>query len=90
MVDEIGSIDDAISFAASLEELEDYRIKYYREELSSEEVLLKELLENFDVSLAEPSVLSALDGAASLYEKLVDIHEPKALFTCELCLVDLD
>ena len=90
LVDEIGGIEDAIAYAADLEGLDDYQIEYYRETLSPEEMFLKELLENFDVSLAQPSVLSALDGVAELYETLVDIKEPKALLTCKDCLVDLD
>ena len=90
LVDEIGGIEDAIAYAASLEGLEDYQVKYYREALSPEEILIRELFENFDVSLAEPSVLSALDGLASLYTTLADINEPKALLTCKDCLVDLD
>ena len=90
LVDEIGGIEDAIAYAASLEGLDDYQVEYYRETLSPEEIFLKELLENFDVSLAQPSVLSALDGVAELYETLVDIKEPKALLTCKDCLVDLD
>jgi protease-4 len=90
LVDEIGGIQDAIAYAANLEDLDDYQIEYYRETLSPEEMFLKELLENFDVSLAQPSVLSALDGVAELYETLVDIKEPKALLTCKDCLVDLD
>ena len=90
LVDEIGGIDDAITYAASLEGLEDYQVEYYREALSPEEILIRELFENFDVSLAEPSVLSALDGLASLYTTLADINEPKALLTCKDCLVDLD
>ena len=90
LVDEIGGIDDAIAYAASLEGLEDYRVEYYREKLSPEEMILKALLENIDVSLASPDVLSALDGIARLYGTLVDIHEPKALLTCRDCLVDLD
>ena len=90
LVDEIGGIDDAIAYAADLEGLEDYRVEYYREKLSPEEAFLKEVLENLDVSLAQPSVLSALDGVAELYETLVDIHEPKALLTCKDCLVELD
>ena len=90
LVDEIGGIDDAIAYAADLEGLEDYRVQYYREKLSPEEAFLKEILENLDVSLAQPSVLSALDGVAELYETLVDIHEPKALLTCKDCLVELD
>ena len=90
LVDEIGGIDDAITHAANMAELEDYQVEYYGEELSPEELILKELLENFDVSLGEPKVLSALHGLASLYETLTGIQEPKALLTCENCLVDLD
>ena len=90
LVDEIGGIDDAITYAANIAELEDYKVEYYGEERSLEEMILKELLENFDVSLGEPKVLSALNGLASLYETLTDIQEPKALLTCKDCLVDLD
>ena len=90
LVDEIGGIDDAISYAANMAELEDYKVQYYAEELSPEQVILKELLDNFDVSLGEPSVLSALNGLARLYETLTGIREPKALLTCKDCLVDLD
>ena len=44
----------------------------------------------FDVSLGEPKVMSALNGLADLYETLTDIQEPKALLTCKDCLLDLD
>jgi protease-4 len=90
LVDEIGGIEDAIAYAANLEGLEDYQVEYYREELSPKEMFIKELLENLEVSVAAPSVLSALDGVAELYETLVDINEPKALLACKDCLVDLD
>ena len=90
LVDEIGGIDDAITYAANMAELEDYQVEYYGQELSPEELILKELLENFDVSLGEPKVLSALNGLADLYETLTDIQEPKALLTCKNCLIDLD
>ncbi|MDA9916530.1 signal peptide peptidase SppA [Gammaproteobacteria bacterium] len=90
LVDEIGGIDDAIAYAVNLTELEDYQVEYYGQELSPEELILRELLENFDVSLDEPKVLSALNGLADLYETLTDIQEPKALLTCKDCLVDLD
>ncbi|MDA7819275.1 signal peptide peptidase SppA [bacterium] len=90
LVDEIGGIDAAIAYAANLTELEDYQVEYYGQELSPEELILRELLENFDVSLGEPKVLSALNGLADLYETLTEIQEPKALLTCKDCLVDLD
>ena len=90
LVDEIGGIDDAIAYAANMAELEDYQVEYYGKKLSPEELLIKELLENFDVSLGEPKVLSAINGLADLYETLTDIQEPKALLTCKDCLLDLD
>ncbi len=90
LVDEIGGIDDAIAYAANMAELEDYQVEYYGKKLSPEELLIKELLENFDVSLGEPKVLSALNGLADFYETMTNIQEPKALLTCKDCLVDLD
>ncbi len=90
LVDEIGGIEDAITYAASIAKLEDYQVEYYGEELSNAAVILKELLENSDVSLGEHKVLSALNGLATLYETLAYIQEPKALLTCRDCLVDLD
>ncbi len=90
LVDEIGGINDAITYAANMAELEDYQVEYYGQELSPEELIIKELLENFDVSIVEPKVLSALNGLANLYETLTEIEQPTALLTCEDCLIDLD
>ena len=90
LVDEIGGIDDALTYAASLAELEDYQVEYYGQELSPEEMIIKEVLEQLDVSIGEPKALSALNGIAKFYETLIDIHEPKALLTCKDCLVDFD
>ena len=90
LVDEIGGIDEAIAYAANMAELEDYQVEYYGQELSPEELIIRELLENFDVSVGEPKVLSALNGLTDFYETLTDIQEPKALLTCKDCMVDLD
>ena len=90
LVDEIGGIDDAIAYAVNLTELEDYQVEYYGQELSPEELIIRELLENFDVSIKEPKVFSALNGLTDLYETLTGIQQPKALLTCEDCMVDID
>ncbi|MDC3382062.1 signal peptide peptidase SppA [Gammaproteobacteria bacterium] len=90
LVDEIGGIDDAIAYAVNLTELEDYQVEYYGQELSPEELILRELLKNFDVSIKEPKVFSALNGLADLYETLTGIQQPKALLTCKDCMVDID
>ena len=90
LVDEIGGIDDAITYAVNLTELVDYQVEYYGQELSPEELIIRELLENFDVSIKEPRVFSALNGLTDLYETLTAIQQPKALLTCEDCMVDID
>ena len=90
LVDEIGGINDAITYAAKISELEDYKIKYYSESPSPEALILEELIENFDVSIRDTKVLSALNGIAKLYETLRGIQEPKALLTCNDCIVNLD
>ena len=90
LVDEIGGINDAITYAAKISELEDYKVQYYSEAPSPEELIIKELIENFDISLGNTKVFSALNGLASLYETLMGIQQPKALLTCNDCLVNLD
>ena len=65
LIDEIGGIDDAIAYAASLNELEDFKVEYYGQQLSPEELILRELLENFDVSIKEPKVFSAHNHSAT-------------------------
>ena len=90
LIDEIGGIDDAITYAANMAELEDYKVEYYSEKLSPKEMIFKKLLENSDTSPKKSKVLLTLNGLARLYEKLTRIQVPKALLTCKDCLVDLD
>ena len=90
LIDEIGGINDAITYAAKISELEDYNVQYYSEVPSPEELILEELIENFDVSLGDTEVLTALNDLLSLYKTLIGIQEPKALLTCNDCLVNLD
>ena len=89
-MDEIGGINDAITYAAKISELEDYKVLYYSEAPSTEVLILEELIENFDLSFRNTEVLSALNGLGSLYKTLIGIQEPKALLTCNECLVNLD
>ena len=90
LVDEIGGIEEAIEYAANMNELKDYQVEYYGDELSNKEMIIKELFENSEISLREPKVMSALDGLARLYDTLTSLQEPKPLLTCMYCLIDLD
>ena len=90
LVDELGNVDDAISYAVQMADLENYQVEYYGQELSPEEIIIKELLDSFDVSIKEPEVLTALSGLSKLYSEYTDLKQPKALIACENCLVDID
>ena len=90
LVDELGNVDDAINYAVQMADLEDYQVEYYGQELSPEEIIIKELLDSFDVSIKEPEVLTALSGLSKLYSEYTDLKRPKALIACENCLVDID
>ena len=90
LVDELGNVDDAINYAVQMADLEDYQVEYYGQELSPEEIIIKELLDSFDVSIKEPEVLTALSGLSKLYSEYTDLKQPKALIACENCLVDID
>tara|TARA_Y100001980_G_C14549732_1_gene331809 strand:+ start:1289 stop:3055 length:1767 start_codon:yes stop_codon:yes gene_type:complete len=90
LIDEIGGVDDAIEYAANITELENYQVKYYSEELSSDEIFLKKLIENSDTSLEMSKAFLALNGLTKIYESLISIQEPKVLLTCKDCLIDLD
>ena len=90
LIDELGGIEDAIKYASKMAELEKYEVKYYGKELSPEEIILKKIIENSDVSRERSKVFLALQGLTCLYETLTGLQEPKALLTCNDCLVDLD
>ena len=90
LVDEIGGIEEAIKYAANMNELKDYQVEYYGEELSYGEKIIKKFHNNSEISQIEHSVLSALNDLVGLYETLKNIQEPKAFLTCLDCLVDLD
>ena len=90
LIDEIGGIDDAIIHAANVAELEDYKVEYYSEKLSPEEMILKKLLEKSDSLPGKSEVLLVLNGLGRLYETLTSLQTPKPLLTCKDCLVDLD
>lgn len=90
LVDEIGGIEDAILYAAQISEAEDYKVKYYSQQLSPEELFIRELLENFDIAIKETQTFSMLSGLREMYDALVGIKKPQVLLTCEICLIDIN
>jgi len=90
LVDEIGGIEAAINHAVTQTEVEDYQVNYYGQELSPEEMIIQELLKNFNISAVNPTTFSMFNSLVGVYENLVGIKKPQVLLTCEVCLIDLD
>jgi protease-4 len=90
LVDEIGGIEAAINHAVTQTEVEDYQVRYYGQELSPKDIIIQQLLKNFDISAINPTAFSMFNSLVDVYENLVGIKKPQVLLTCESCLVDID
>jgi len=90
LIDGIGGVEDAIAYAVEMAALEDHVVKYYQKNLSPQELIVQELLKNFDITVQGSASLDMLAGLTKIYKNLVDIKSPQVLLTCELCLVDID
>lgn len=73
LVDELGSLDDAIASAAALAQVDTYNAKRFGTPITPQQLLLEELGSNFGVSLPK-----ALGSAVSW---LAPMHEPLMLIT---------
>ena len=73
LVDQLGSLDDAIASAAALAQVEDYDAKRFGTPITPQQLLLEELGSSFGVSLPQ-----ALGSAMSW---LAPMHEPLMMMT---------
>lgn len=88
LIDELGSMEDAIALAASKAGLEDYRVNYVSKEVSPAMRILREL------SLSSGLLISqSYSGFAGRVEELMNlfagIGQPKASLLCSDCMVEL-
>ncbi len=74
LIDKIGDIDDAIQSAASLAEIDDFKVIQYSKALDPFEIFLAELLDNLDVKL-------------NLNKNLIKIYE---VFNSDYLFIDKD
>jgi protease-4 len=86
LVDELGSLEDAIAKAAELAELAEYRTKRIRPDLSPREILMSSLIgsESEWLPLGGSRIASALAEAERFLEMLNDPGNSYAV--CELCM----
>lgn len=84
LVDELGTLADAVRSAASLAEVEEYEEVKVSAPLTARELLLKELLDN-DASTADVNA-PLLDRLSPLWRTLLLLDDPRYTYAlCETC-----
>jgi len=85
LVDKIGDLEDALSSAANMAEIEDYSVKTYRKELDPIDIFLQEILENIDYQVKVDPNLKILLDATSKYSKIISLEDENIMAYCFEC-----
>ena len=85
LVDKIGDLEDALSSAANMAEIEDYSVKTYRKELDPIDIFLQEILENIDYQVKVDPNLKILLDTTSKYSKIISLEDENIMAYCFEC-----
>jgi len=85
LVDKIGDLEDALSSAANMAEIEDYSVKTYRKELDPIDIFLQEILENIDYQVKVDPSLKILLDTTSKYSKIISLEDENIMAYCFEC-----
>ncbi len=88
LIDQLGTMEDAIKYAAALAELENYRVDYVVKPLSPSIALLRQFWITAGGSHARSFNLFA-DSASRLMETLDNLSQPQATVMCTICSVEI-
>ena len=84
LIDEIGNINDAISYAAKILELDDYKTVTYKKELDPIEIFIAELLDNLDIKLGiNRNLINILDSKYKFIDPNKDLTTAVYCFVCD-------
>ncbi|MEP6389915.1 MAG: signal peptide peptidase SppA [Halioglobus sp.] len=88
LIDQLGTMEDAIEFAATQAELEDYKVSYVVKPVSPAMALLRRFsIATSKVGQSSFNLFAA--KAASLLDTLGNISEPRATVMCTVCSVEI-
>lgn len=88
LIDELGTLEDAIAFAAARTKLDGYRVNYVVKEVSPAVALLKAFSLGTTVGTHGSYNLFS-DRVAKLLAELEDLSQPRATLLCSRCLVEI-
>jgi protease-4 len=84
LVDEIGNMNDAISYAAEILELDDYQTVTYKKELDPFEIFVAEFLDNLDINLGiNKNLMNILDSKYKFIDLNKDLTTAVYCFVCD-------
>jgi len=84
LIDEIGNINDAISYAAEILELDDYKTVTYKKELDPIEIFIAEFLDNLDIKLGiNKNLINILDSKYKFINPYKDLTTAVYCFVCD-------
>jgi protease-4 len=95
LVDALGGLEEGITAAAELAELEDYQVKYIERTLSPKEQFIRELLQNAAIKLVQTQMIDSNSPLLGLFGQIAReistfsrLNDPKATYAmcleCEL------
>ena len=90
LIDEIGQINDAIEKAAELADLDMYEVKYYKKEISPEQQLILDILDEFNVNLGVKSKYIDVIPFFEILSRTISEFEPTPLYNCTSCDVKIN
>ena len=90
LIDEIGQINDAIEKAAELADLDMYEVKYFKKEISPEQQLILDILDEFNVNLGVKSKYIDVIPFFEILSRTISEFEPTPLYNCTSCDVKIN
>jgi protease-4 len=88
LIDELGTMEDAIAYAASQAGLEEYRVNYMVQEVSPVIAFLRRFSIGLDAASTHPYGVFG-QRIAELMKALEGINQPRAAILCAECMVEV-
>lgn len=88
LIDELGTLEDAIAYAASEADIDRYQVDYVTKKIPPAFALLRRLTIRSDVGL-DRTYQSFAGRVKTLFDLLAGINQPRATIMCTDCMVEL-
>ena len=88
IIDELGSIDNAIEKAAALAEISEYQLKYSSSDVSFVETVLSEIFGKLSLPLEKIKFVKASESIYKFLTEIAPFNKPSASMICKVCIIE--